>query len=105
MSSGDLPFLSAAATAQAMRSKQVSPVDVVQAYLERIERFDSTLHAYITVLREEALSAARQAEQVADTWGERRAVVWRTRGGEGSISDQRRADDQRLAGVSRFCAD
>jgi aspartyl-tRNA(Asn)/glutamyl-tRNA(Gln) amidotransferase subunit A len=64
MSSGDLPFLSAAATAHAMRSKQVSPVDVVQAYLERIERLDSTLHAYITVLREAALSAARQAEQV-----------------------------------------
>jgi Asp-tRNA(Asn)/Glu-tRNA(Gln) amidotransferase A subunit family amidase len=63
MSSGDLPFLSAAATAQAIRSKQVSPVDVVQASLARIERLDRTLHAYITVLREEALSAARQAEQ------------------------------------------
>jgi aspartyl-tRNA(Asn)/glutamyl-tRNA(Gln) amidotransferase subunit A len=38
-------------------------VEVVQAYLERIERLNPTLHAYITVCRDEALAAARQAEQ------------------------------------------
>ena len=64
MSSDDLCLLSAAETAQAIKAKRVSPVDVVQAYLERIDRLDGTLHAYITVLREEALAAARQAEQV-----------------------------------------
>ncbi len=63
MAGNDVALLSAAETAQAIRAKQVSPVDVVQAYLDRIERLDSTLHAYITVLRDEALAAARQAEQ------------------------------------------
>lgn len=63
MSPHDIPWLSAAETAVAIKTKQVSPVEVVQAYLERIERLDGQLHAYITVLRDEALAAARQAEQ------------------------------------------
>jgi Asp-tRNA(Asn)/Glu-tRNA(Gln) amidotransferase A subunit family amidase len=63
MARDDLAFLSAAETATAIRTKQVSPVEVVQAYLARIDRLDGRLHAYITVLREEALAAARQAEQ------------------------------------------
>ena len=63
MTTHDIPWLSAAETAVAIKTKQVSPVEVVQAYLARIERLDGHLHAYITVLRDEALAAARQAEQ------------------------------------------
>ncbi len=63
MVSQDIPFLSAAEIAAAIKSKQVSPVEVVQSYLERIDRLDSNLRAYITVCREEALDAAHQAEQ------------------------------------------
>ena len=54
MVSQDVAFLSAAETAAAIRSKRVSPVEVVQSYLERIDRLDSNLKAYITVCREEA---------------------------------------------------
>src|SRR5919106_1638586 len=64
MVSDDVAFLSAAATAEAIATKQVSPVEVVQAYLARIDRLDAQLHAYITVLRDDALVAAREAEQV-----------------------------------------
>lgn len=63
MTTTEVPWLSAAETARAMRNKQVSPVDVVQAYLSRIDRLNTTLGAYITVLPEQALAAARQAEQ------------------------------------------
>ena len=63
MASQDIPFLSAAEIATAIKSKQVSPVEVVQSYLERIDRLDSNLRAYITVCREEALDSAHQAEQ------------------------------------------
>ena len=63
MTGHDIPWLSAAETAVAIKTKQVSPVEVVQAYLARIEQFDGQLHAYITVMRDEALAAARQAEQ------------------------------------------
>jgi aspartyl-tRNA(Asn)/glutamyl-tRNA(Gln) amidotransferase subunit A len=63
MAHDDLAFLSAAETAEAVATKQLSPVDVVQAYLARIERLDGHLHAYITVLRDQALASARRAEQ------------------------------------------
>lgn len=63
MATHDLPWLSATETAQAIQTKQVSPVEVVEAYLQRIDRFDPTLHAYITVLRAQALDAARQPER------------------------------------------
>ena len=63
MTRHDLPWLSAAETAVAIKTKQISPVEVVQAYFARIEQFDRQLHAYITVMRDEALAAARQAEQ------------------------------------------
>ena len=61
-SGSDIPFLSASATAAAIRAKDVSSVEVVQAYLDRIDRLDPTLKAYITVCREEALTAASQLD-------------------------------------------
>ena len=59
MDSNDIAFLSATETAQAVKAKELSPVDAVQAYLERIDRWDSRLAAYITVVREEALDTAQ----------------------------------------------
>jgi aspartyl-tRNA(Asn)/glutamyl-tRNA(Gln) amidotransferase subunit A len=43
-------------------SRQVSPVELVQTYLDRIDRWDDSLRSYITVCRDEALEAAREAE-------------------------------------------
>lgn len=63
MASDDIAFLSAAETARLIRTKQVSPVEVVRAYLDRIERIDATLRAYITVTADRALDAAREAER------------------------------------------
>ena len=63
MSAADLPFLSAADLARLIAQKSVSPVEVTQAYLERIDTLDFKFNAYLTVCREEALRAARDAEQ------------------------------------------
>ncbi len=43
-------------------TKEISPVEVVQAYLDRIDALDGRLKAFITVCRDEALAAARSAE-------------------------------------------
>lgn len=59
----DLVFLSVARQAQLIRSRSVSPRELVAAYLERIERYDSVLRAYITVCGEQALTQAAQAER------------------------------------------
>ena len=42
-----------------MREGEVSPVELVETYLERIERLDPALGAYVTVRGEEALAEAR----------------------------------------------
>ena len=59
----DLPFLSATALGHLLRTREVSPVEATEAYLDRIAAVDTTLHSYITVCRDDALQAARAAEQ------------------------------------------
>ena len=62
MEKQDIPFLSAADLSRLIQTKEVSPVEATEAYLERIEQVDSQLNSYVTVCRDEALEAAREAE-------------------------------------------
>jgi aspartyl-tRNA(Asn)/glutamyl-tRNA(Gln) amidotransferase subunit A len=55
-------FLSVAEAASLIAAKRISPVELTRAYLARIERLNGTLHAYVRVLHDEALAAARAAE-------------------------------------------
>jgi aspartyl-tRNA(Asn)/glutamyl-tRNA(Gln) amidotransferase subunit A len=45
-----------------IRTKRISPVEVVTAALARLERLEPALNAFVTVTRERALQSARQAE-------------------------------------------
>jgi Asp-tRNA(Asn)/Glu-tRNA(Gln) amidotransferase A subunit family amidase len=63
MNKSEIPFLPATELSGLIQSKEVSPVEATEAYLERIDQVDDKLNAYITVCREEALAQARQAEQ------------------------------------------
>ena len=54
---------SLAALAAALRERHLSPVEVVNALLERIEAEDAKLNAFITVLPERALEEATRAEK------------------------------------------
>ena len=57
-----MAFLSASELASAIESKRVSPVEAVDAYLERIERLDPRVNSYVTVCADEARQQAREAE-------------------------------------------
>jgi aspartyl-tRNA(Asn)/glutamyl-tRNA(Gln) amidotransferase subunit A len=46
------------------RRHEVSPVEVVQAHLERCERLNPVLNSYLVLLREEAIEAARAMERL-----------------------------------------
>jgi aspartyl-tRNA(Asn)/glutamyl-tRNA(Gln) amidotransferase subunit A len=46
-----------------IRTRQLSPVELVRAYLERITQLNPTLNVYLTVTVEEALAAATAAER------------------------------------------
>ena len=59
MNSTEIAFMSATETAKAIKAKELSPTEAVRAYLERIDRLDSRLAAYINVVREESLGAAQ----------------------------------------------
>ena len=48
--------------AEAVRSRRVSPVELVEHYLDRIERRNAELGAFITVTGEDALARAKEAE-------------------------------------------
>ena len=62
MTDSDPCFLSVAEAASLIAAKRISPVELTRAYLARIERLNGTLHAYVRVLHDEALAAARAAE-------------------------------------------
>src|SRR5439155_963434 len=54
--------LSLKQASELLRRKAVSPVDLTRACLQRIERTQGTLNAFITVTGEQALATARQME-------------------------------------------
>jgi aspartyl-tRNA(Asn)/glutamyl-tRNA(Gln) amidotransferase subunit A len=43
-------------------ARQFSPVEVVRAFLEQIDRLNPSLNAYLTVAGDEAMASARAAE-------------------------------------------
>ena len=54
--------LSAVQQARLIREKKLSPTEIVKAYLERIDKLNSKINAFVTLDPEGALKAARQAE-------------------------------------------
>jgi amidase len=63
MNRDDLCYEPSVSLARRIRTGEVSPRDALGAYLERIERVDPRVHAYLHVAADRALQAARQAEE------------------------------------------
>ncbi|TGU93223.1 amidase [Mesorhizobium sp. M00.F.Ca.ET.151.01.1.1] len=59
----DLSLLPLAELSQLIRQRHLSPVDLVQNYVDRIARLDPALHCFNHVLVDESLKAARIAER------------------------------------------
>jgi len=62
---GELHWLGVAEAAQAIAAKDLSPVELLNALLKRIDGLDPRLNAFIKLDREAALQAARAAEAEA----------------------------------------
>ena len=97
----DIPFLSAAQLSELIASREVSPVEAVEAYLERIDEVDGTLNSYITVCRDEALQAARTAEEAIAAG----SYLGPMHGLPVAVKDQFNTAGIRTTGGSRILAD
>ena len=62
MQQPDTAFSSLAQLARGLQQKEFSSVELTQLYLDRIDRFDSRLHAYVNISAESALRQARAAD-------------------------------------------
>ncbi|MGF6597732.1 amidase [Paraburkholderia sp. GAS448] len=63
MSNSDLHYLDAGALARLIRAREISPVEITSAILDRIARLDPSLHSYALVMRDQAMAQAKAAEQ------------------------------------------
>lgn len=66
----DLCFTPAVELAAQIRRGDVSPVDVIDAFLDRIDRVNPKVNAYVTVLDEQARARAREAEAAIEAGAE-----------------------------------
>ena len=62
LSAEDLCFTPAVALRDMLRRKAVSPMELMQAFLERIDRVNPIINAYCTLVPDMAMEAARKAE-------------------------------------------
>ena len=68
MNQVDLAFTPALEQAQLISRREVSPVELVELYLERIQRLDAKLGSYFTVMAEQAIADAKaKTEYLAQT--------------------------------------
>lgn len=59
----DIAWLPLTVMSRLLDQRELSPVEVVTALLERIDRYNTSFHSYITVCGDSALEAARKAER------------------------------------------
>jgi aspartyl-tRNA(Asn)/glutamyl-tRNA(Gln) amidotransferase subunit A len=64
-----LAYTPATELAALIRAKKLSPVELTRAVLDRVERLNPTLNAFVTVTADAAMTAARAAEQVVMNGG------------------------------------
>jgi aspartyl-tRNA(Asn)/glutamyl-tRNA(Gln) amidotransferase subunit A len=62
----DVLFLGAAELGPRIRRREISPVELTEAFLDRIARFDRKLNAFAFVMADDARAAARLAEREID---------------------------------------
>ena len=58
----ELCYLTIREAGQFLKRRELSPVELTRAFLDRIEALDSKLQAFITVLPQRAMATARTAE-------------------------------------------
>ncbi len=64
----EICYMSAGDLSRLVSKKEISPVEIIDAHLSRIQATEPFLNSFITLLAEEARAAARQAERDIQGW-------------------------------------
>src|SRR5258706_11376761 len=96
-----MAYTSIREAAEEIHSGLITPAELVLETLERIDERDGEIHAYVTVMREQALKDAEQAERELRTGLYRRQL----QGTPIAIKDLIAVQDVRLAAGSKVLAD
>ncbi len=94
-------FLSLTEQGRLFRSGELSPVALVELYLDRIGRYSDKLKAFITVAADSALARARQAEEELAAGHD----LGPLHGIPVAIKDQMLIEEMRVTGGSKIYAD
>ena len=68
MTDRDLAYTPAHQLVDMIARKRVSPVELTELYLRRIEDLDPGLNAFLTVTGDKAMATARLAEEAGKRW-------------------------------------
>jgi aspartyl-tRNA(Asn)/glutamyl-tRNA(Gln) amidotransferase subunit A len=101
MLSDDYAFLSLKEQGRMFRSGELSPVSLVELYLDRIDRYSDKLKAFITVAADSALARAKRAEEELAAG----ADLGPLHGIPVAIKDQMLIEGMRVTGGSKIYAD
>lgn len=99
--SDDLHYLSAAEAIEHFRTRELSPVELLQAVVDRTQKFEPHINAFTEEMFDEALTGAREAEPISRP----RTRSAAARGNSGSCQGKtrycRKVSDRRFAGGAR----
>ena len=100
----DLNGLTVARATRALRAREISPLELTDAYLDRIVQLDPRVNAYITVTAERARADARRATDELAAGRTRGPLHGIPVGTEGSVRDRRHPHDRRREDPRRLRA-
>ena len=72
----ELIYTSATSLARAIRDKQVSSYEVLEAFLNRIEAVNPQLNAVVQLNAEPALTQAKAGRSCSCSWRDYRSIAW-----------------------------
>ena len=103
-SESELAFLSIEQAARLLRRREISPVDLVETSLARIERLNPSYYAFLTVLSDNARRQAKSAEREIRRGRARGPASRHSDFPQGQFLDARNPHYCRLEDPGGFCA-
>ena len=64
MSNNNFAYMDIQQLSNLMKNLEVSPVEIVQTFLDRIDKYDSKINSFISVFSQESIKEAKRIEKL-----------------------------------------